>query len=192
MNENLTVEKAKEILNKYVKTPFIISHSIESGVVMRALAKHFNENETLWEIAGILHDLDMDIIGDDYSHHGEITVKTLKEEEIDNPELFKPILAHTECLEEMGGKYKRESKIDFSLAAAEQITGIITAYAKMRPEKFDGMQAKSLTKKFKDKSFAAKVNRDFITDIEKTGLNRSEFFDIAIKAISEIQNEIEL
>lgn len=190
MNTSINVEDAKKILEKHITTPFIMDHSIEAGVIMRDLAKHLGENEVLWEVVGILHDLDMDIIKGDYINHGEKTVEILKEEGIDDNLIFEPILSHTECLEEMNKKYVRKNKIDFALGAAEQITGIITAYARMRPEKFEGMKVKSLTKKFKDKAFAANVNRDFISDIEKIGIDRNTFFEIAIKSLQSISNQI--
>ena len=192
MTNKISVEKAKKLLEKYVKTQFIREHSIEAGVIMGSLAKHFNEDEEIWEVSGILHDLDMDEINGDYSIHGITTKKILENEGYEVNEVIKPILAHTECLEEMNKEFVRETRIDFALAAAEQITGIITAYARMRPNKFEDMQVKSLTKKFKDKAFAANVNRDFINDIEKAGLERGEFFKIAIDAIYEIKEEINI
>lgn len=190
MKTYITKQEAFDLLRKYNKTPHIIDHSYEAGVVMSALAKHFGEDEDLWFVIGLLHDLDLDTIGSDYSHHGEVTKKILEDEGYDLNEIVDVILSHTECLEEMGKKYSRKNRVDFCLGAAEQVTGLITAYARMRPTKFDGMKAKSLNKKFKDRAFAANVNREFISDIEKVGLGRSEFFTIAIDAISSIADEI--
>lgn len=188
----LSNEKAHEILNKYITTQFIKDHSLEAAVIMKALAKEFNEDEELWYNIGLLHDLDMDTINGDYSTHGETTKEILEKEGICFDKLIKPILAHTECLECMKDKYKREEKVDFSLAASEQITGIITAYARMRPTKFEGMKAKSINNKLKSKAFAANVNREFINDIEKTGMEKSDFLNLAIKTIQEIENNINL
>ena len=77
------------------------------------------------------------------------------------------------------------------MASAESITGLIYAYALMRPEKLQGMKVSSLNKKFKDKSFASKVSRKLIADIEKTGLEKPKFFEIAIKAMQDIASEID-
>ena len=72
------------------------------------------------------------------------------------------------------------------------MTGLIYAYALMRPEKLQGMKASSLNKKFKAKHFAANVSRELIQDIEKVGLEKSEFFTIAIEAMQGIAEEIGL
>ena len=192
MKQTITKQEAHDLLKKYIETPHVIDHSYESAVVMQKLAKQFNEDEDKWYIVGLLHDLDLDILEGDYRTHGETTKKILEDEGYILPDIIKPILSHTECLEEMNKKYYREEKIDYALAAAEQITGIITAYARMRPEKFEGMKPKSLNKKLKDKAFAASVNRQFIEDIEKTGLSKNEFLQIAINAISEISDEINI
>ena len=147
MKNAISIEEAEIILNKYIKTKFILDHSLESAVIMKALAKHFNENETLWFCVGLLHDLDMDTINGDYRTHGETTTNILKKEGYEISKISNPILAHTECLECMNKKYIRKEKIDFALAASEQITGIITAYARMRPDRFENMEAKSINKK---------------------------------------------
>lgn len=188
----LSNEKAHEILNKYNKTQFILDHSLESAVIMKALANYFNEDEELWYNIGLLHDLDMDTINGDYTNHGEITKKLLEKEGITSEELINPILAHTECLEHMKDKYQRKEKVDFCLAASEQITGIITSYARMRPTKFEGMKTKSVNKKLKDKSFAANVNREFINDIEKAKIDKNEFLNLAIKSIQKISDKINI
>jgi len=189
---NLTKEKAKEILNKYIKTEFIIDHSFESAVIMQALAKRLGENEDLWYIIGLLHDLDMDVIDGNYDIHGLKTKEILEKEGVADVKILNPILAHTECLDSHKDKYKRVEVVDFALAASEQITGIITAYARMRPEKFEGIKIKSIKKKLKDKAFARNVNREFITDVEKIGIELNEFLEIAVGAIYEIRDEINI
>lgn len=188
MKTEITRQEAYDILNKYIKQDYIKYHSIESEAIMKALAKHFGENEEFWWITGLLHDLDMDVIWENYDNHWFETIKILKFEWYDIPVMFKAILSHCECLETPD--VKRETNLEFALAAAEQTTWVITAYARMRPEKFANMEVSSLTKKFKDKSFAAKVSREFINDIEKIGLARWDFFKIAIEAIQAIWDQI--
>ena len=78
------------------------------------------------------------------------------------------------------------------MAAAETITGLIYAYALMRGNKVSDMEVKGLKKKFQDKAFAAKVNRDLIREIENVGLELSEFFQLSIDAIKSIAGEIGL
>ncbi|MFC2121580.1 HD domain-containing protein, partial [Bacteroidota bacterium] len=163
-------------------------HSRETEVIMRALAKYFGEDENFWGITGLLHDLDMDETGGDIQTHGIRTIEILKEEGYDIPVMFRAIKSHVESLGVAG--IMRESKLEFALSAAENITGLITAYALMRPEKMQDMKSSSLNKKFKSKAFAANVSRELINDIDKTGLDKSEFYQISIKAMQEIAHEV--
>lgn len=184
----ITIEKARELVNKYLQDKNNRIHSRESEVVMREVAKHFGENEEKWAIAGLLHDLDWENTSNNFEQHGIQTMALIEKEGYELPDdVAHAISAHNESYTGI----KRESKLDYALAAAESITGLIYAYALMRPEKFNGMKTSSLNKKFKDKSFAAKVSRELIADIEKTGLEKSKFFEIAIKAMQDIASEID-
>jgi uncharacterized protein len=191
MKDTITPTEAQEILKKHIHEAHLIAHMRETEVIMRALARHFGEDEDFWGITGLLHDLDYEEVGMDCTKHGYQTGEILKEEGYDIPEMFRAIKSHCEGLE--GCDTARESKMEYCLAAAENITGIISAYALVRPEKkIAGTKPKSLTKKLKDKSFAANVNRDSVNDIEKAGLERSEFLAIAIAAVEEIADEVGL
>jgi hypothetical protein len=188
MKDTITREEALEVLKEFLKTPHLINHSLESEAVMRALARELGEDQEFWGITGLLHDLDMDETDTIIELHAKRTIQILKDKGYDIPEMFHSIEAHTETLGHTD--VKRESKLDYALSAAENITGLIIANALMRPTKLEGMSVKSLNKKFKDKSFAANVNRELISDIEKVGIERSRFFEIAIKAIQDIASDI--
>ncbi len=187
--KKLTLVDAQQLIEKYLQEQNNRFHSRESEVVTRAIAKHLGKDEELWGIAGLLHDLDWEQTSDDFSKHGLRTLEILAEEgyEVD-PGMAHAISSHNE----MNTGIKRESNFDYALAAGESITGLIYAYALMRPEKLNGMKASSLNKKFKDKSFAAPVSREFIADIEKAGIEKSTFFDLAIAAMKGIAVEIGL
>lgn len=189
MKKSITYSEATTIFNKYLHTDYLRKHSRESEVIMRRLAQYFNADEEFWGITGLLHDLDMDICNGDYSRHGYRTVELLKEEGFDIPDMFEAIIAHTEGLETSHAT--RQTDFHYLLAAAENVTGIITAYVILKPDKkIAGTQVKSIIKKLKDKSFAATVSREFINDIEKTGLERGLFIEMAIEAMSGIADEI--
>ena len=83
-------------------------------------------------------------------------------------------------------------KVEHALIAAETLTGIIYAYALMRGKKVSDMNTKGLEKKFKDRSFAAKCNRELVREIEKTGLTLNELFEMSINALNEIKEDIGL
>lgn len=185
----ITVDEANALLREYLSQPHMLDHSRESEVILRGLARHFGANEDLWGMTGLLHDLDYEMTVEDLPNHGLKTPEILKEAGYDIPEMFQAIRSHNE----MHTGVKRESRLDFALAAGENVTGLIVAYTLMRPDK-DLMQVsvKSLNKKFKQKSFAASVNREYIDDIQKIGLERSQFLDIALKAMQKIKDEITL
>lgn len=185
----ITTEKARDLVQKYLKSENNRLHSIESEAVMKALAKELGRGEDIWGIAGLLHDLDWEQTSEDWSRHGIRTMDILKDEDCEIPaEVAHAISAHNEKHTGIA----RESDLDYALAAGESITGLIYAYALMRPEKLEGMKASSLNKRFKEKRFAASVSRELIADIEKIGMEKSRFFEIAIRAMQSIAQEIGL
>jgi len=180
---------AEDLIKKYLKDANNRLHSRESEIVLRAIAKELNEDQEVWGTAGLLHDLDWEETADNFPKHGIRTMEILAEEGFDLPETAKhAISAHNE--KHTG--VKRETPFDFALAAGESVTGLIYAYALMRPEKLENMKSSSLNKKFKSKSFAENVSREFISDIEKVGIEKSRFFELAIKAMQSIAGEIGL
>ena len=188
MKNKINYQEAYNLWDKYIKTPQLRMHMRESEMVMRKLAGHFNADEEFWGIAGLLHDIDLDKIGKDYSNHGYETVEILKDEGYDIPELFEAIIAHTEGVT---ADAKRTTDFDIILAAAENITGIITAYVLILPsKKIADVKVKSIKKRLKQLRFAASVNREFIYDIEKTGIELDKFIILAIEGMSEIAEEI--
>ncbi len=187
MKSTITYSEAYNLWNKYLQTPALRIHTRQSEMVMRKLATHFQADTQFWGIAGLLHDLDLDLIAHELHLHGYKTVEILRNEGYEIPQLFDAIIAHTEGLTQA----KRQTDFDFILAAAENITGIITAYVLILPEKkVVGVKSSSIKKRLKQLRFAASVNRDFIYDIENKGITLDKFLDLAIEGISEIADEI--
>ncbi len=193
MEAGITYEQARELFDKHIKDPAIRNHCRESEVVLRALAKRLGEDEELWGIAGLLHDIDFDETKNDVSQHCVKCVDILKNAGVSD-ELIEVIISHGYGMEEIP-EYKdknRNTKFQHALAAGEAVTGLIYAYGLMRPDKLEGAKVKSVKKKFKDKSFAAKVNRDVIRECEKLDLELPEFLETALNAMKEIADEIGL
>ena len=190
MKTTINYNEAREIFDRYLKTEYLRYHCRETEVIMRALARRLGQDEDLWGIAGLLHDLDLDEIGEDMSRHGTHTIELLKDSGYDIPMLFEAILSHVEGIE--GVPYKRKTDFQFILAGAENITGLITAYVILTPEKkLEGVKVKSVMKKFKSPAFAAKVSREFISDAaENAEMELSEFIGISIEAMTSIAEEI--
>lgn len=193
MQAGITYDQAKKLFDEYVKNPIIRNHCRSSEVVMRALAKKLDEDEELWGIAGLLHDIDYELCQNDLSKHGVLCQSILKEAGVSDA-LIDVIVSHVygSDLSDYSDRM-RTTKFEHALAAGETVTGLIYAYGLMRPDKkLEGAEVKSIKKKFKDKSFAAKVDREVIRECETLGLELNEFFEIALNAMKEIADEIGL
>ncbi len=182
----MNLEEARKLFDRYIKSDQIKMHCREVEVIIRALAKELGEDEEKWAMAGLLHDMDCEV-EPDIKNQGKKVVEILKEKTDCPEEICHAILAHNE--ENLG--IKRKSKFDFALSAADNISGLIYAYGLMK-HTLEGMEAKGLKKKLKDKRFAASVRRELIYDIEKTGMELDKFLELAIKAMQEIAGEIVL
>ena len=184
-------EQALELVRKYNTDKFDINHYLEAEAIMGALAKRLGEDEGYWGMLGLLHDIDWGITKNNHTSHLTKAPEILKKSGFDD-KFIQTIVSHGygfDCAELKD--MKRNEKTEHALAAAETVTGLIHAYALMR-KSINGMEVKGLKKKMKDKTFAAKVNREVIIECEKLGLTLDEFLDISIKAIESISNEIGL
>lgn len=181
-------EDALSLLHTHVKNEKMIIHCLSSEAVMRALARHFGEDEDRWGLAGLLHDLDVEITHADLKVHGLESVRLLQEAGFDD-ELIEAIKRHNEDAH----NDKRETLLQHALAAGETITGLIYATALVYPDKKIGsVKVKSVVKRMKEKAFAASVNRDIIMECEKTGLSLDQFTTLALGAMQEISDNIGL
>lgn len=188
----ITREQAWELLKKYNSDKTDLNHYLESEAVMRELAKKLGEDEEYWGMLGLIHDIDWGITKNNVQTHLTKAPEILKEAGFDD-EFIGVILSHGCGFDIAGLKDKKRSgKIQHALAASETITGLIHAYALMRGGRVSDMEAKGLKKKFKDKTFAAKIDRDIIKECEQLGLTLDEFFEVAINGIKNIKEEVGL
>jgi len=185
-------EQALELVKEYNKEQSDINHYLETEVIMKALAKRLGEDEEYWGMLGLLHDLDWGITKDDVKNHTLKTAEILKEVGFDN-EFIEIIKSHCYGFEPVPSlvNKKRTRKVEHALICAETITGLIYAYALLRGG-MEGMKPKGLMKRFKEKRFAANVDREIVKECEHLGLELSEFFEIAINAMKGIASEIGL
>ena len=176
--------KAKELFDNHVKSEEIRKHCLEVSTIMRFLAKELDEDEEEWANAGLLHDMDCEITPE-ISVQGRKAAEIAKENGY-SENICHAILAHNE--DNLG--VKRESKFDYILSAADNISGFIYSYGLMR-KSLDGMDGSGLKKKLKNKGFAAAVRRDLIQDAEKF-MPLDKFLEVAITAMQSIKGEIGL
>lgn len=174
----ITREEALRKLHECHVTPSLLRHALASEAVLGALARKLGEEEELWSMTGLLHDLDFPETEAEPARHGLLGAQLLAG---DLPEAaLCAIKAHNG---EMNGATP-ETKFDYALRCGETVTGLIAAAALMRPAGYEGMAVKSIKKKMNDKAFAANVNRDNIRQCEKCGLALDEFLDLAISAMA--------
>lgn len=180
MNTKLTREQALEALKKYNKEPFHILHGLTVEGVMRWFAKDqgFEDEVEFWGLAGLLHDIDFEMYPEEHC--------------VKAPELLKEAgaedeLIHAVCSHGYGlvSDVKPEHQMEKILFAADELTGLVGAAARMRPSKsVMDMEVSSLKKKFKDKRFAAGCSRDVIKDgAENLGWSLEELMDKTLTAM---------
>ncbi len=179
-------EEALKWVEEYIGKRNLIKHMLATGACMKYLAKRLDENEDLWELAGLLHDIDYERTIDNPEQHGFVSVEILKNKGLDNQIIFDAILAH--C-----NKKPLEKSIEKAIYAVDPATGFIVACALMHPSKsLDGLDLDFMMKRFKEKRFAAGASREQMKSIESLGLTLQEFLEICLEAMKSIKNELEL
>ena len=180
--------EAFKVLNSYVKNEKMIFHSLASEAVLRGLARHLGRDEEKWSLAGLLHDLDVEVTNAEATIHGTQTEALLKDYDID-PDILDAIRMHNEW---SSGK-ERSTEFQYALAAGETITGLIFATTYVYPDKkLTSVKPKSVVKRMKEKMFAASVKRENIMECEKIGIPIDQFAAIAIEAMLPIADQIGL
>ena len=192
--------QAKALLEQYIKDSVTRMHSQESEAIMRALARHFGEDEEMWGIIGLLHDIDWEETKTNTKLHCIRCVDILKQNGV-GEDIIEIIQSHGYS-QGFGDKYcgppelkwkERQGKIQHALAAAETVTGLIIATTLVQPDKkLASVKAKSLMKKFKNKAFAANCKREIIAECEQIGLPLEEFLQISLTALQNIHKELGL
>ncbi len=189
----ITREEAINLLKTMPQLDSDMHHYLETEAIMESLAEKFGEDVEYWGLLGLLHDVDWALTKNNWSEHCIKAVEILKAKGFDNT-FIENVQSHGYGYKEIPllQDKKRNSKIQYSLIAAETLTGIIYAYALMRGKKISDMEVSGLNKKFKDKNFAANCNRDLIKEIELTGLSLNDFLSLSIEAVKKIKDEIGL
>ena len=178
--------EALGIVREYTTKDITYRHLISVEGVMRALARHFGEDEDRWGLTGLWHDLDYDFTEDNLDRHALQTVEWLRERGFDDEAVLNGILAHR--FEE-----HRHSLLDKAIVHADALSGLLVAAALVRPEKARGMKVSSVKKKLKEKSFAPGVERDEIRNVEDSiGIPMDDFIAIGIQGIQDVAPEIGL
>lgn len=187
MNANITREDAMALLRKYNQEPFHIQHALTVEGVMRWYANElgYGEDADFWAMAGLLHDVDFEKYPEE---HCQKAPKLLAEIHASDE------LIHAVCSHGYGlcSDVEPQHEMEKIMFAADELTGLIGAAARMRPSKScSDMEVSSLKKKFKDKRFAAGCSRDVIREgAERLGWELADLFEKTILAMRECEDSI--
>ena len=182
----LTLERAKQLLSSTTTEAHLILHAKNVMAAMGGLAKHFGENEELWMAIGYLHDYDYEQYPEEHLQHtaAPLLAAGVSEEEV------RAILAHGYGI---CSDVEPITDLEKSLFAVDELTGIIQAAARMRPAGITDMEISSFMKKFKDKKFAAKCDRELIRQgAQRLGMEVRELAAICIEAMKAYADELQL
>lgn len=188
----ITREQAVLLIDQYITDPVTKLHLRESEEIMRALARHFGEDEEFWGIAGLLHDIDWDLTKNDISQHCIKCQDILKNTGASDT-LVTTIVSHgyENGSIPMFSGLKRTTRIQFALAASETLTGLIIASSLMQPDKkLASVKVSSLKKKYKNKAFAARCDRTIIAECEQAGIVLDEFLALGLGALQNMSDEL--
>lgn len=182
----LTLERAKELLSTTTTQEHLLLHAKNVSVAMGGMAEHFGEDKELWMAIGHLHDYDYEQFPEEHLQHTqkELLAEGLTEQEV------RGILAHGygHC-----NDVQPLTRMEQSLYTVDELTGIIQAAARMRPMGIADMEISSFMKKFKDKKFAAKCDREVIQKgCEMLGMEVKEVAAICIAAMKEHAQELQI
>ena len=182
----LTMEKAKQLLAETTTQEHLFLHAKNVSVAMGGLAAHYGQNVEHWEAIGYLHDYDYEQHPEEHLQHTRepLLAAGLSEEEV------RAILAHGfgHC-----NDVEPLTDLEKSLFTVDELTGIIQAAARMRPLGITDMELSSFMKKFKDKKFAAKCDREIIKKgCEMMGMEVRDVADICIQAMKAHAEELQI
>ncbi|HEU5374212.1 MAG TPA: HD domain-containing protein [Ktedonobacteraceae bacterium] len=184
-----TRDNAYQFMSSHVKNENLQKHMLSVEVAMRFYARKYGEDEELWAITGLLHDCDYEEYPD-LREHTQVAAGWLRAEGYDERIIY-AILAHNEL---NLATQPRNNLLARALYACDEITGMVTATALVRPNKsILGLEVSSVRKKMKSKGFAAGVNReDLVKGAAELGVELEEHIALVIEAMSSIAETLGL
>jgi putative nucleotidyltransferase with HDIG domain len=183
-------QQAWELVCEYTESPQLRRHMLAVEAAMRGYARHFGEDEERWGLVGLLHDFDYERYPDVAENgHPNTGAPILRERGVDE-EMVRAILSHAT---EVTG-VARQSKMEHTLYAVDELTGLITAVALVRPSKdIRDVKVKSVRKKWKAKAFAPGVNREEIeAGAAALGVPLPEHIKLVLESMQESAAELGL
>lgn len=180
-------EEAIKLIKKNINDDKLIKHLLAVEAIMRALAIEIKENEDVFALTGLIHDLDFEKTKDIRESHGRIAVEILGDKI--SEEMRHAILAHNFERTKVGPN----SKLDYALIASDAISGLIIACALILPSKrLEDVTPEFVSNRFKQKDFARNCRRERMLFCRELGVSEERFFMISLKAMQSISKELGL
>jgi len=172
---------------EWTESPSLRKHVLAVEAAMRAYARRFGEDEELWGVVGLLHDLDYERHPDLATGHPRIAMQEL--ERLDQPPaIIRAIASHADYL-----GVSRDSDMEKALYAVDELSGFVMACAYVRPQGIHGLNAKSVRKKLKQPSFAAAVDREELRHgAEALGIEFDEHVGFVVEALTQEADALDL
>jgi putative nucleotidyltransferase with HDIG domain len=185
MQSTVSRRDAWNLLTEWVQSPSLRRHMLAVEAAMRTYAPRFDGDVELWGATGLLHDLDYERYPSLEDGHPRFALRELEAQGYP-PELVRAVASHADFI-----GVPRESPMEKTLYAVDELSGFILAVAYVRPQKLEGMTPKSVKKKLKQPSFAAAVHRDELyRGAEDLGVDFDEHLTVVIGALADRQAEL--
>jgi putative nucleotidyltransferase with HDIG domain len=182
-----TREDAWELVCEWIAADSLRKHVLGVEAAMRAYARRRGEDEELWAVTGLVHDLDFERFPDLETGHPRMALEELRGRGYPE-EVLDAVAGHADYL-----GVPRETPLAKTLYAVDELSGFVAACALVRPTGIEGMTPKSVRKKLKTPSFAAKVDREQIRrGVEELGVDEGEHIQLVIDALAEQAEELGL
>ena len=182
----LTLERAESLLKNTTTEEHLFLHAKNVMAAMGGMAEHFGEDKAHWQAIGYLHDYDYEQYPDEHLRHTEEPLRDAGLSEYEIRAILAHGFGHCNDVEPL-------NNIEKSLYTVDELTGIIQAAARMRPMGITDMEISSFMKKFKDKKFAAKCDREVIKNgCAMLSMEVKEVAEICINAMKEYADELGL
>ena len=183
----MTRDEALALMHEHTQSPSLRQHMLAVEAAMRAYARRYGEDEELWAVTGLVHDLDYERYPDLETGHPRHGLAELRRRDYPQ-EVIDAVAGHADF---MG--VPRETQMAKALYAVDELCGFVTACALVRPTGIEGMKPKSVRKKMKQPSFAAAVDREQLQrGSDELGVEMNEHIQVVIDALAERAEELEL
>ncbi|HAL61927.1 MAG TPA: phosphohydrolase [Chloroflexi bacterium] len=181
-------DEALALVNELIENKNLVKHHLAAEACMRALARHFGEDEETWGLVGLLHDADYEITQKDPERHTLELGKILREKGVDEA-IIRAAQSHSDA-----SGVPRDTLMAKALYACDELTGLIVAAALVHPDKkLAPLDVEFIMHRFKEKAFARGAHREMILTCEpELGIELKEFISICLLAMQGIAGDLGL